>query len=73
MADVLYEAHQASCQTSKEATCLPGGAAALNIDENAGAEHSLSFDTDSHALICDNSANVHVCNDKRMYVGEIRS
>ena len=29
------------------------------------------FDTDSTTIICDNSANVHICNDKSMFVGDI--
>ncbi len=44
---------------------------ACNID-NRLQDQSLNFDTDSSIVICDNSANVHVCFDKRMFIGELR-
>ena len=44
---------------------------ACNIDKRL-QDQSLSFDTDSSIVICDNSANVHVCFDKRMFIGELR-
>ena len=30
-----------------------------------------SFDADSSTIICDNSANVSICNDRNMFVGEM--
>jgi len=33
---------------------------------------AVSFDTDSVTAVCDNSANVHICNNKSMFIGEIR-
>ena len=42
----------------------------LNIDKRVQDE-AVSFDTDSSTVICDNSANVHICNDKSMFIGEI--
>ena len=32
----------------------------------------FSFDSDSNTIVCDNSANVSMCNTKSMYVGEMR-
>ncbi len=32
----------------------------------------MNFDSDASTVICDNSANVHVCNDRKMFVDEIR-
>jgi hypothetical protein len=46
-------------------------ATALNIDSRT-QDQSTSFDTDSLMVICDNSANVHVCNNKNMFLGELR-
>ena len=43
----------------------------MNIDKIA-QQRTLSFDTDASNVICDNSANVHICNDKSMFVGTIR-
>ena len=44
-------------------------ATVLNIDEKAQArmDKTAYFDTDSGTVICDNSANTHICNDKRMF------
>ena len=42
----------------------------MNIDDIA-QQRMLSFDTDASNIICDNSANVHICNDKSMFVGPI--
>ena len=47
-------------------------ATALNIDSRVQGTESVSFDSDSKSAVCDNSANVHVCNQKGMYVGELR-
>ena len=44
----------------------------LNIDDRVRGRESVSFDTDSKSAVCDNSANVHVCNQRSMYVGEIK-
>ena len=44
-------------------------ATVCNIDEKA-AQTSLNtsyFDSDTSMVICDNSANTHICNDKRMF------
>ena len=30
------------------------------------------YDTDSTTMVCDNSANVQICNKRNMFVGEIR-
>ena len=42
----------------------------LNLD-NASSSSSMSFDSDSSTCVCDNSANVHICNDKSMFIGPI--
>ena len=44
----------------------------LNIDDKVGGSASVRFDADSVTVVCDNSANVHVCNDKNCFVGEIK-
>ena len=47
----------------------------LNVDERARRVREngmFSFDTDSSTIVCDNSANVHICNSKSMFVGELR-
>ena len=43
----------------------------LNIDKRL-QEPTLSFDTDASTIICDNSANVHICNDKSFFVSPPR-
>ena len=43
----------------------------LNLDKKVQDE-AVSFDTDSVTAVCDNSANVHICNNKSMFIGEIR-
>ncbi len=44
----------------------------LNIDDITAQHSTINFDSDASLVICDNSANVHVCNDKNMFVSEIR-
>ena len=47
----------------------------LNIDQRSkkvGGSGMISFDSDSTTIVCDNSANVSICNMKSMYVGEMR-
>ena len=39
----------------------------LNIDKQL-QDQSIKFDTDLSTIICDNSANVHICNDKNMFI-----
>ena len=46
-------------------------AIALNIDDKIGSSASVRFDADSVTVVCDNSANVHVCNDKSCFIDEI--
>ena len=43
----------------------------LNLDKKVQDE-AVSFDTDSVTAVCDNSANVHICNNESMFIGEIR-
>ena len=43
----------------------------LNIDKRI-QDHPIAFDTDAISVVCDNSANVHVCNDKSMFVSPPR-
>ncbi len=44
----------------------------LNIDDMTAQRSTFSFDSDATSVICDNSANVHVCNDRNMFVGDIQ-
>ena len=46
-------------------------AVALNIDDRVSNTSSVRFDADSLTVICDNSANVHICNNKSSFVGDI--
>ena len=50
-------------------------ATVLNVDERAQRTREngmTAFDTDSATIVCDNSANVHICNERSMFVGELR-
>ena len=40
----------------------------LNIDKRTNERSSLSFDSDSSAVVCDNSANIHVCNNRQSFL-----
>ena len=44
----------------------------LNVDECVRTRYLLPYETDSTNMVCDNSANVHICNKQNMFVGEIR-
>ena len=44
----------------------------LNVDEHVRPRDLLPYNTDSTTMVCDNSANVHICNKRNMFVGEIR-
>ena len=55
----------------KSSSTYHAHAIALNIDDKVGSSASVRFDADSVTVVCDNSANVHVCNDKSCFVGEI--
>ena len=41
----------------------------LNVDERIRPRDLLPYDTDSTTMVCDNSANVHICNKQNMFVG----
>ena len=46
----------------------------LNVDNRAQrikSDHTQSFDSNSSSVVCDNSVNVHICNNCTMFVGEI--
>ena len=45
----------------------------LNIDDRVNnLERDLTtWDPDSSSMVCDNSANVHICNNRSMFVGEL--
>ena len=43
----------------------------LNIDKQL-QDQSIKFDTYSSTIICDNSAKVHICNDKNMFISPPR-
>ena len=44
----------------------------LNVDERVRTRDLLPYDTDSTTMVYDNSANVHICNKRNMFGGEIR-
>jgi hypothetical protein len=58
--------HGSSKQWSRRLMVL---ATVLNIDEKATGIDGITtlFDTDSSSVVCNNSANRHVCNDRRMF------
>ena len=60
--------HRKSLPATEQLVCTT----VLNIDDRVRGKESVHFDTDSKSAVCDNSANVHVCNQKSMYVGELR-
>ena len=40
----------------------------FNVDDKVNKSQGNSmFDTDANFVVCDNSANIHICNDKSMY------
>ena len=43
----------------------------LNIEKRF-QDHSITFETDSSTIICDNSANVHICSSKSIFIGPMR-
>ncbi len=54
-------------------SCFGAFSTVLNIDDLSTQRSTTHFDSDASSVICDNSANVHVCNDDNMFVGEIMS
>ena len=46
----------------------------FNVDERVARRNNetLSHDSDSTTMVCDNSANVHICNNRSMFVGELQ-
>ena len=44
----------------------------LNVDKRVRTRDLLPYDTDSTTMVRDNSANVHICNKRNMFVWEIR-
>ena len=40
---------------------------AYNVDDKVNDTHHGLFDTDASFVVCDNSANTHICNDKSMF------
>ena len=45
----------------------------LNVDVRVRNRDLLQYDTDSSTMVCNNSANVHICNKRTIFVGEMRS
>ena len=43
----------------------------LNVDELCISRDRLHYETDSSTVVCDNRANVCICNRRNMFVGEI--
>ena len=44
----------------------------INVDKRIHTRGLLPYDTYSTNMVCDNRANVHICNKQNMFVGEIR-
>ena len=51
---------------------LSAFASVPNVDERCRSRDTLHYDTDYSTMVCDNSANVHICNQRNIFVGEIR-
>ena len=43
----------------------------LNIDSRTNERNTVSFDSDATTVVCDNSANVHICNDRKCFIGDL--
>jgi len=63
-----------NCKHSHSKPMFHVHATALNIDKRAERVQKifLRFDCDSSSIICDKSANVHVCNDKKHFLEGIQ-
>ena len=44
----------------------------LNVGEHFRSRERFHCNTDYSTVVCDNSANVDICNQRNMFVGEIR-
>ncbi len=53
------------------ATCLSDFSTVLNIDDLTAQRSTISFNSNALSVICENSANVDVCNNKNMFVIKI--
>ena len=63
----------ASCDACSSGVTSPAAfTTLLNIDKRTNKRSSLSFDSDSTTVVCDNSVNVHVCNSKQFFVGKLQ-
>ena len=63
-----------SCQPGKACTDTKSAfLSVLNINDKVErCGDAVSFDRDSQTVVCDNSANVHMCRDKTHFVGDIQ-
>ncbi len=59
-----HHIHSACC-------CFHAYCTVLNINDKTSARSLLNFDSNSSSFVCNNSANVHICNNKGMFIGEI--
>ena len=69
--------HLQKCNTTfgSNVSNNPGSGAfttVLNIDQRADQCNTIAFDSDSSSVVCDNSANVHICNTRQSFVGELK-
>ena len=44
----------------------------LNVDECVRTRDLIPYDIESTTMVCDNSANIHICNKRNMFVGDIK-
>ena len=67
-------ARSIGCEASLNGTTHPAAfTTVLNIDKRTNERSSIVFDSDSSSVVCDNSANVHICNSRQSFIGELKS
>ena len=44
----------------------------INVDERCQSRDRLNYETYYSTMVCENNVNVHICNRRNMFVGEIR-
>lgn len=65
----MYKQDTFSCCNCNNTTSV--FVSVLNIDDKVRDRDSQHIDTDSSVMVCDNSANVYVCNHPNMYVEDL--
>lgn len=70
--DRRRKTNQSKCASSRSPSDFHVHSTVLNLDNRIQTGNdAISFDTDSKTVVCNNSANVHICNDENMFVGKV--